>query len=151
MAHCYASYVHCTAPIFVAGPLSHLPRNLFHQSKGSQRFSQLFFDQSKASQSDSLTLSTNLSSKVPPKCPLLCLLLAENNISFGLFVYKLEPKCSLILPAQEQIKRYAMDKDWRPLTMICVLYGCSFPVALHGIYCDWVVLLCQYGSKWAPK
>ena len=42
-------------------------------------------------------------------------------------------------------------EDWRLLTMIFVLYGCSFPVALHGIYCDWVVLLCQYGSKWAPR
>ena len=83
-------YVHCTAPIFVAGPLSHFPRNLFHQSKTSQRFSQLFWTNQKAVR------------RIPKLClpiqvprshqnvPLLCLQLAEMLSKLNFF--KLAPE-----------------------------------------------------------
>ena len=69
MAHCYASLctLHCAN--LCGRTTQSFPSKLIPPIKNQSAVFLTFLDQSKGSQKDSQTLSTNPSSKVPPKCP----------------------------------------------------------------------------------
>ena len=69
MAHCYASLctLHCAN--LCGRTTQSFPSKLIPPIKNQSAVFPTFLDQSKGSQKDSQTLSTNPSSKVPPKCP----------------------------------------------------------------------------------